>query len=341
MSEKAQTGYLAFATQAEKGTPAEVDGTNALRVTSLNLSGQSELLDFEEEIGGGRDADASAAVLGGFSVTGDVEGLLRHKAIGFLLLAAGFTAAAPVQDGVTGAFTHTFTPSNTSKYLTLVTRWGSTDAVRSFSDVLVGEISFSLDANGKATFSASLLGGREEFGVAGVVPTYEAGPVATYDGSAAVLDSLGTYRFESMEFAVANNLSDDEFVIGSRFLDDVTEGGREVTLGGTIKVGQNDPSVTALYRAATYGDPDATTPGGSDPYHTSAALTFGSKRLVGTSTSKRFALVATMADVVLAGFPLEASGADRLTVDIEGRALKGAAPVVTIDLVNDRATQYA
>lgn len=340
MSQTAQTGYVALGIQTAKGTPATVDGSLALRVTGFSVSGQSELLDFEEEIGGGRDSESGAAVLGGFMVSGDMEGLFRSKVFGYLLLAAGFTAAAPVQDALTGAYRHTFTPAITGSYLTLVTRWGSTDAVRRFEDCLVNELTISLDANGKVTWSASIIGARETYGVAGVTPTFETGPVANYAGSAVTLDS-STFAWESIELSIANNLSDDEFVIGSRLLDDVTFGAREVTVGGTVKVSDNSPSVTELYRKAVLGSGTATTPGSSDPYHSSAAVTFGSNRLVGTSTTHYFGVKATLPDLVLAGFPLGGSGSDRLTVDLEGRALAGASPVVTIELTNDKATAYA
>jgi len=260
--------------------------------------------------------------------------------MGLLLLAAGFAAAAPVQDGTTGAYTHTFTPANTGTYLTIVGRWGSTDAVRRFTDVLVNELSWSLDANGKVTWTASFVGLDESYGVTGVTPTFETNPVATYDGSAITLDGLGTYRWESVGLSIGNNLSDDEYVIGSRKLDDVTFGTREVMVTGTIKVGSNTPSVTDLYRAAVYGSKTATSPITSDPYHTAAAVTLASRKLVGTSATRRHGMLATMPDVVLSGFPLEGSGADRLTVDLEGRAVKGPGNVLTIDLTNDRATQY-
>jgi len=72
MSLTAQTGYIALATQTAKGTPATVDGSLALRVNSHSISGNAELLDFEDEIGGGRDADSGLAVLGGFSVSGEL-----------------------------------------------------------------------------------------------------------------------------------------------------------------------------------------------------------------------------------------------------------------------------
>lgn len=342
MSEIAQTGYLALAVQAAKGVPAVVDGSKALRLTSNTLSGNAAMLDNEAEIGGGRDKDASAAVMGGFSVGGELEGLFRSKVIGDLLLAAGFTAAAPVQDAATGAFTHTFTPGNVSKYLSILTRWGSTAAVQRFSDCLVGDLTFSLDANGKVTWSASIVGRRAEYAVAGITPTFETGPVADYSGSVVTLDGLGTYRFESVELAIANNLSDDEYVIGSRQLEDVTPGDRVVTMGGTVKIGDNSPAATDLHRAAVYGSKTATdsSAAGAVPYHSSGAITFGSPKLIGTSVTKRHALIATIPDLVIAGFPLEASGSDRLTIDVEGEALKGAGALVTIDLQNDRSTQY-
>jgi hypothetical protein len=339
VSEYAQTGYLAFAAQSAKGAAATIDGTLALKVTSNSVSGNSDLLDFDPEIGGGRDPDPSAAVSGGFHVSGTLEGMFRPKAFGYLLMAAGFTPAAPVVEAGTGAFTHTFTPGNTFTYLSMLVRLGSTAAVRKFVDCLVDELSFSLDANGKVTWSATILGTSETYGAAGVTPTFETNPVATYDGSAVSFDGLGTYRFESVGLTIANGLSDDEYVIGSRLLDDMTPGQREVTMTGTVKIGNNTPTVTDLYRAAVYGSKTATVPGDSQPYHSAAALTFGSRKLIGTSVAKRHSLVATIADLVLKGFPLEGSGSDRLTVDVEGRAV--GTPVVSIDLINDRGTIYA
>lgn len=340
MSETGQTGYVIIGAQTTKGTPAVLTASNALKLTSFNASGQAELLDDEAEIGGGRDFEGSAAVLGGFNVGGDMEGLFRAKTIGLLLMAAGFAPAAPVQDGVTGAWRHTFTPTNDLVYLTMLTRWGNT-AVRQLSDCLVNEFEMSLDANGKVTWSASIIGCEEEADVAGMVPVFETTPVANYAGSAIELDGLGTYRWESIALAINNNLSDDEWVIGSRKLDDVTPGAREVTVTGTIKVGNNSPSVVDLYRAAVYGDVAAVEPGGSDPYHTDSEITFGSTKLVGTSLTHRFGLKATVPDLVIQGFPLEASGDDRLTAEIEGRAYKGVSPSLTLELTNDRGTIYA
>lgn len=340
MSQIAQDGYLALAVQTAKGTQATVDGTNALLITSSSLSGQSELLDTEAEIGGSRQKSASAVVMGGFTVSGELEGLFRPKAFGLLLLAAGFAAPVPVQDAATGAFTHTFTPG-AAKYLTIMVRWG-TGTVRRFTDCLVDELTISLDANGKVTWSASIIGRREEFGIAGVTPTFETSPVADYAGSAITLDGLGTYRWESIELGIANNLSDDEFVIGSRQLEDVTPGELAITLSGTVKVGDNVPALTDLYRAAVLGSKTATdsATAGATPYHTSAAVTFGSAKFIGTSVTKRFGMVATIPDLVMAGFPLEASGADRLTVEIEAEAFKAAGNIITLDLQNDRSTQY-
>jgi tail tube protein len=341
MSETAQNGYCIIGVQTAKGTPAVLTASNALKLTSATPSGQAELLDDDAEIGGGRDFEASSAVLGGFNVAGDLEGLFRAKTIGYLLMAAGFAPAAPVQDGVTGAYKHTFTPTNALNYLTMLIRWGNAGVVRKMSDCLVNEITFELEANGKVTWSASVIGCEEVADVAGMTPLFETTPVANYAGSAAELDGLGTYRWESMSLGINNNLSDDEWVIGSRKLDDVTGGAREVTVGGTIKVGNNSPSLTDLYKAAVYGDVAATAPGGSDPYHTDSALTFGTTKLVGTSITHRFGMKATVPDLVIQGFPLEASGDDRLTIDIEGRAYKGVSAAVSLELTNDRATVYA
>lgn len=338
MSEIARTGYALLGRQTVMGTPVVPPPANGIRLTDSTLSGQADRMDDDPEIGGGRDYDTGGALMGGYVAKGELSGILRPRVFGLLLMAAGFTPAAPVQDATTGAYTHTLTPGATFTPLTIETRFGNTAAVRRFADCLVDELTISLDAGGKPTFSASIVGRSEAWQGSPQVPTFESEPVGSWDGSAITFDGLGTYRFESMEWKVANNLSDDEWVIGSRLLDDVTPASREVTFGGTIKVGSNSPSVTDLYRAAVYGSKTATAPGGSDPYHTSATATFGSTRLINTSTLKRYAAIVTVPDLVLAGFPLEASGEDRLTVDVEGKAYKGAGNVCSIDLQNTLAT---
>lgn len=339
MSETAQNGYVILGRQVAKGTPAAVMGPYGLKVTSNAVGGQAERLDDEPEIGGGRDNDSGTAIMGGFKIGGDLEGQLRPKAIGLLFLAAGFSGGAPVQDGVTGAYTHTLIPAAPT-YLTVEGRWGTTDAIRRGTDVLVDELKLSLSANGKASWSASLIGITEDWRGAPSVPTYETDPILDYYGSAITLDGLGTYRWEDVELTISNNLSDDEYVIGSRLLDDMTPGAREVTVGGTIKVGSNAPSVTDLYRAAVYGSKTATGPGGASPYHTSAAVVLGSAKFAGTSNTVRYGLTVTVPDLVLTGFPLEASGDERLTVDLEGKAYKGAGDVATVAIRNTFATAY-
>src|SRR4051794_5561034 len=98
MSEIARTGYVVVGRQTAKGTPQTTLGAYGLRVTSNTLGGNSERLDDVPEIGGGRDYPSSSAVMGGFKISGSLEGLFRPKAFGLLLLGAGFTPSAPVQD---------------------------------------------------------------------------------------------------------------------------------------------------------------------------------------------------------------------------------------------------
>lgn len=336
----AGAGYVMLGRQTGRGAPVALTGAHAMRVTSSSLNGVAEMLDFDEEIGNGRDALSGSAFLGGFRVEGDLEGLLRTRTFPLLLMGAGFTFGAPVQDGVTGAYTHPMTDAPAT-YLTVETSFGANRAVRRFSDVLVNELTISLEAGGKGTFSASCIGRTEAWQAAPTTPTFETTPAATWDASAITLDGLGTYRWESIELSIANNLSDDEWTIGARTLEDVTPMTREVTLGGTIKVGNNSPAITDLYRAAVYGSKTATGPGATEVvYHSSASLVVQSGRLIGTSTTHRFGYTFTAPDLVLTGVPLDASGNDRLTVDLEGRVLKGAGDIITGEVRNDVATGY-
>lgn len=343
MSDTAQEGYLTLALQSAQGTPAATV-TKGVRVTSSGVSGQSENIEADPEIGGGRDRDTAAVVPGGFSVAGTVEANARFNQLGYLLLAAGFEeATGPVQDGTTGAWTHTFTPAATGpKWLTVEASWGRNRAIRRFSDVLVNELALAVAGNELATMSVDFLGMGETWQASPSVPVFPAvDPIGSYLGSAVTLDGLGSYRLTECEWTLANNLSDDEYVIGSRGLVDITPGQRDVRFTGTLRVNPAAPGpVTDLYRAAMYGSKTATTPGTDDPYHTSAVLTFGSRKFVGTSTTVRYGVKVTMPDVVLNAFPLEGSGADVIEASIEGVAFKGASPVSTIELYNNVGTTY-
>lgn len=344
MADTALTGYVALAKQSAQGTPNTVDlPTSGVLATSATLGGSSEASDPDPEIGGSRNPDISGAAFGGFALSGDIEGYLRYAILlPRLLQAAGFVAAAPVETGASsGVFQHTFTPGAMS-YLTVESRWGLTDAIRRFRDVLVNELTIEVNPNERATLSASCVGMRETWQASPTAVTYPAvDPVGHGATSAIALGGLGTYRFASATVGIANNLSDDEFVIGSRFLGDLTPGAQEITVGGEIRLGNNTPSLTELYRAALYGAPDATEPAGLEPFSTDAALTIASPKLIGASTTEKYRAVFTMPHLVIAGFPLEASGADPLGATIEGRAYDGPdGPSLTVDIYNARSTAY-
>jgi hypothetical protein len=343
VSDTAQEGYLTLALQSAQGTAASTV-TKGVRVTSNAVSGQSENLVADPEIGGGRDRDTAGVVPGGFSVSGQVEMYARFNQLGYLLLAAGFEeASGPVQDGTTGAWTHTFTPAATGpKFLTLESAWGRNRAIRRFSDCLVNELSLAVAGNDWVTATVDFLGINEAWQASPSVPVFPAvDPIGTYIGSAITLDTLGTYRLTDLEWTLANNLSDDEYVVGKRSLVDITPGQREVGFTGTLRLDGSAPAqVTDLYRAAMYGDKAATAPSLDGPYHTSATLVFGSRKLVGSSTTVRYGMEVSMPDVVLNAFPLEGSGADVIEASIEGNAFKGASPVSTIKLYNTVGTTY-
>lgn len=337
MSDTAQPGYAALVAQAAKGTPGTVL-TRGMKCTDVGLSGRSDTDFGDAEIGGGRYTDANLPMLAGHAVSGGLSGYLRSTTFPLLLLGTGFTFAAPTQDGVTGAYTHVGTLGSTLTWLTAETSYGAGRAVRRFSDLLVGELNATLDANARAMFEANLVGITEAWQGGTSAVTYDTDPVADTNGSAITLDTLGTYKWESVGVHIANSVSDDEHVVGVRSLDDVTPGAREVTMTGTIKVGANTPSVTDLYRAAVYGSKTATAPGLDGPYHTSGNVVLGHRKFAGTSTTVRYGHTVAFADLVISGFPLEASGDDRLAVEIECRAVGN--PECTWTVRNAQATQY-
>ena len=332
---------MTVAKQTGRGVPAAAV-TTGLRVTSTDVGAITSNIDADPEIGGNRDRNTAGVALGAFHAGGNLEGYVRYDALGYLLLAAGFVqSGAPTEiEAGTGAYAHTFTPGVATP-LTLETSWGRNRAVRRFVDTFVNSLEFSVAGDDFARFSAEVLALSETYVDTPSVPVWASpDPMGTYLGSAAELSALGTYRLGEMTWSLANNMSDDETVIGSRFLADTTPGRREVGFSGTIKPSTTATEVTALYRAGAYGAPDATVPLETEPYHTATTMTFGSGRKIGTATDTRYGVEVTMPDTVLNAFALEGSGADPIEAQVEGIAYAGAAPVATIVLRNARATAY-
>lgn len=340
MSDTSQEGYVSLGKQTAQGTPATTVTTGIL-ATSISVNAETENLMADPEIGAGRDRDAGGTGLASYKVAGSIEGLLRWDYLGHLLGAAGFQQqGAPAQEATTGAWEHTFVPGAPT-YLTLETAWGRNRLIRRVSDVLIGNLELTVAGDEFCTFTAEFLGLREGVQASPSVPTFVREPAGTALGSGVVLDGLGTYRLSDMSMTIENNLSDDEVVIGQRELADITPGRREVGFSGTIKPQGAAAIVTDLYRAAVYGSKTATAPVTTgDVFHTSAELTFGAPRLIGTSTTRRYGLMATLPDVVLEGIALDASGDDPIEAAITGHALAGASPVATLKLRNGRATAY-
>lgn len=342
MSDTAQEGYFALAKQTAQGT-VNTATTNGYRITSTDLGSVSDLLEADAEIGGGRDVDTAGVAFGSVHVEGTIDAYARYDLIGHFLKALGFTAPAPVQDGVTGAWTHTFTPDTAFTWYTLETNWGRNRAIRRYIDSVLNSLELTVAGDEWVTLGMEWLALAETWQASPSVPTYASpDPIGTYLGSKVTLDALGTFRLSEMAVTIANNFTSDEAVIGQRSLVDLTPKRRDVTFSGNLKINPASPAnVTDLYRAALWGSKTATAVSDvAEPYHTSATLTFGSPKLVGSSTTVRYGVEIALPDVVLSAFPLGGSGDDVTEATIEGRAVKGAAPVSTIKVFNARGTQY-
>lgn len=347
MSDTASEGYLALATQAAKGAPALPAVARGIYARSNSLGSATETTEPDPEIGGGRAPVADSAAFGGIRVDGDVEMYLRYEdALPYLLLAAGWEAAAPVAGAAAaaGSYSHVFTPGDPT-YLTGWTQHGKARAWSRFEDLLVNELMISQAATERIGMTAAFVGTREvDLAAAPALPGYtKPNPVghANSSGTTFTFDGVGTYRVTDTELSIANNLTDDEYVIGSRFLDDVTPQALGITLGFTAKVGRNNPDTMRLYRAANFGDPTAMEAGDADPYHAAAVITFASLKKIGAS-DQLYRAEFSIPDLVLSPFKREASGADILTINpSESRAYdNGTDPIMTVTIYNARATQY-
>ena len=333
----AQTGYLAHGRQTAQGTG--VTPTDGYRTTSVGISGQAETVVPDPESGSGRDIPLGGAIPGPFSVSGSAEAYLYVNQLASLLPTFGFVeSGAPVTISP-GVYKHTFLPDELS-WTTFEAAWGDSLAIRRWEDCLGDTMSLTAPTGAQATVSLGIVGISELWQAAPVVPTFGTDPAGSWMGSALRIPGIGTMLLSETMWELANNLSTDEYVLESRFVNTITPKRRDITGSATARLGSTPNVVTDAYRAAMYGSKTATTPG-TALFTTAATAIFGSGKLIGASLTERYRIEIEMPAVEIQPFPLEGSGDDVLTSSFTYRAYSnGVDPVATIEVYSDRATAY-
>lgn len=334
MGVSSQQGVFAFKTQTARGVPATDIGTTgvALYRTGGSLTPNRELMIPDAEIGGGRDVPD--ALLGPVSFGGDIEFYTRFVSIGTLLKAALGVPVSAAKAGVTGAHEHTFTPTDltTLPFLTVYERIGANLERVLYQDVVVNTLHLESDADGYLTGTAGLIGCRATFGTPDIDVSQVLDETSiTVGTNIKVLYDGADIKAKSFSIDINNNFEDDDFRLGSFYLEDLTPKRREVN--GSLTLRHEDKN---LMRQSLLGSASATQAGGltaKKPIEIQI-LTYG--EIAGSTPPEVFSLNLEFPKTVFEPFGFEPSGDDILESDVTFQALRpeSTTPVMTAVLTN-------
>lgn len=209
-------GSFGIGLQTTKGTAAA--SINYLQATAVNIQPDQGSAALGPEVGGAMWSRESYKT--GVAVFGDVSFVPRANTLGWLLRAFAGTATAAGSEGV---YNHTFkeaTDVSSIPYCTLVKNVSDVWAEQ-YKDCRVDSLRLDLAAAGVMTAA---------MGFVGITPSEVAVPSETWDDSPIFECNTGQVAFAgattnkvtrlSLDFA--NNLTRDERVVGSYYLNDMT-----------------------------------------------------------------------------------------------------------------------
>lgn len=229
---------------------------------------------------------------------------------------------------------HTITPADTSPWLTVEERYGTSLGSFQYSDCKVNSLKLSCDANQYMMGSAEVI-------ALGAVSGFTAQTGVTYDATPMMVASQVVVSFggvvlpaKSMNLEINNNIEDDDYRLGSITLADLVEKRREVKLGLTVR-----PDDITLWKGATFGDTTASSPISGPAYQGAMQISVSSfENIQGTATPYR--LILDFPTVVMSPFKIEPNGDDVIQNDIELQAIRpdSLVPIMTATVRNDLAT---
>ncbi len=333
MGFSSQPGVTAFRTQSARGvvaTDLETDGV-AVRLTEGSMGGNRELLIPDPEIGGNRDIPD--ALLGPVSFGGDYGFYMRFNSVATFLKGA-LGEVATTGDGTATPFTHTFTPSDSSAlpFLSIYEEISSGLERMMYTDCVINTFHLEADAASYLTGTVGVIGAKQTQGVADIdVSDIYDNSQFTVGTNIKVLYNSIDVKAKSFSLDINNNFEDDDFRLGSFFLEDMTPKRREVTASMTLR-----HESSAMMRQALLGTSAATTAGGITTKLPLVIEIKSYENIPGVSPVAQYSLTFTIPKVIFEPFAFEPSGDDILESDVSMQAVRpdNATPILTAVLKN-------
>lgn len=253
-------GHIGLGVQANKIEDADVATytptiLDFFVITEESFTAETNPLVAESEIGRGRDR--TGAVAGGYAIAGGFGGYARSTDLGLLCqMAISNDSSACSPNGSTGIAT--VVPTNYLDWWTIEKNVGDT-LYQWLINGKMNSLNISISQGEIATYSSDWVVTTEKKIAAesANTPTYVDDDLLAFHGGLLKLGGTQYNNMESIEIAINNNLSNDEYTVRpSRFLNNVTEGARTFDLNFN-QVFQNADD----YANYTYGEVGVTSPG--------------------------------------------------------------------------------
>ena len=335
MGYSSQPGVTAFRTQTGRGVTAvdlETAGV-AVRLTEGSMGGNRELLVPDPEMGGNRDIPD--ALLGPVSFGGDYSFYMRFESIGTFLKAA-LGEVVTTGDGATTPYTHTFTPSDASElpFLSIYEEISSGLERMMYTDCVINTLHLEADASSYLTGTVGVIGAKQVQGVADIdVSDIYDNTQFTVGTNIKVLYNSIDVKAKSFSFDLNNNFEDDDFRLGSFFLEDMTPKRREITASMTLR-----HESSAMMRQALLGTSTATTAGGITTKLPLEIQIISYENIPDVTPAAQYGLTLTFPKVIFEPFAFEPSGDDILESDVSMQVVRpdNAVPIMTAVLKNGK-----
>lgn len=315
MGFSSQGGQVILRSQTAQGTFNADTGTAGVgvKLRSGALGTNRELLVPDAEIGGGRDVTDAYLGVAGFS--GDYEFYARYGSLPTMLRATLGSAASAV---ATGVVTDTITPSDsaTLPYLSIEETVGGMETFQ-YSDAVANSLHLEAEPNGYLMGTLGLIAARAVGGATKTAsPVWDNAPMTVGTNIGITYNGVNL-KAKSFSLDIANNFEDDDYRLGSFYIEDLTAKRREITASFGIR-----HSSSAMFRQATYGLSTATAPGGATTKQQLVITATSYEDIVGGTPATKNSLTLTIPKFVLSPFSLEQSGDDVMENDIEGQAFR-------------------
>lgn len=330
---QSEVGYIGLAKQVASGT--YVTPSKYMYVTSADINPTGDPLIPDPEIGGIRDIPDSIQV-GPISWAGSLEFYVRGEALGLLLYSALGAVTSSGIAGQSGAYGHIFTPQDQCIPLSIEKRVGSKGSamdVFGYQDVKVNSLHFECAAGELVTGTAEIIAIEERSGKTDQTATYETAPIFNFVDGVVNLEGVNI-SVKSISLDFNNNIADDDFRIGQRTLQTMTEKRRELSASMDIV-----PTDANIFKKTVYGGTSATAVSNTQSLYTgSLFVRFENPTVIGVTTQK-YSMDITVGKAVFRAAPLPLSGDDMIIETLELLPVKASgANVLSIVLRNSIAS---